>query len=111
MAVERPIEATPFFYLWPMVFSAYFFSRAEVAVDLAIMWVSLGLALFVWSVDPTKLDLLMGIGVSVTLTTVVVKLLAEHISAVIGRLAEMASTGSMRSSYTRSTGPSAASFR
>ena len=92
MAVERPIEATPFFYLWPMVFSAYFFSRAEVAVDLAIMWVSLGLALFVWSVDPTKLDLLMGIGVSVTLTTVVVKLLAEHISAVIGRLAEMAST-------------------
>ena len=92
MAVERPIEATPFFYLWPMVFSAYFFSRREVAVDLAIMWVTLGLALFVWSVDPTKLDLLMGIGVSVTLTTVVVKLLAEHISAVIGRLAEMAST-------------------
>ncbi len=92
MSVERPIEATPFFYLWPMVFSAYFFSRAEVAVDLAIMWVTLGVALFVWSVNPEKLDLLMGVGVSVTLITVVVKLLAEHISAVIGQLAEMAST-------------------
>ncbi len=92
VAVERPIEATPFFYLWPMVFSAYFFSRREVAVDLAIMWVTLGLALFVWSVDPMKLDLLMGVGVSVTLITVVVKLLAEYVSAVIDQLAQMATT-------------------
>lgn len=92
MSVERPIEATPFFYLWPMVFSAYFFSRAEVAVDLTIMWVTLGVALFVWSADSEKLDLLMGTGVSVTLITAVVKLLAERVSAVIGQLAEMAST-------------------
>ncbi|HXP28508.1 MAG TPA: hypothetical protein VN804_02030, partial [Solirubrobacteraceae bacterium] len=49
MAVTRPIEATPFFYLWPMVFSAYFCSRREVVADLALMWVTLGLALFIWS--------------------------------------------------------------
>src|ERR1700690_1369383 len=54
MAVARPIEATPFFYLWPMLFSAYFFTRREVAIDLAIMWVTLGAALFVWSVDSMK---------------------------------------------------------
>ena len=92
MAVTRPIEATPFFYLWPMVFAAYFFSRREIALSLLLMWVTLGLALFVWSVDPMKPVLFMGVGVSVTLTTVVVMLLAEHVTAVIGQLARAADT-------------------
>jgi diguanylate cyclase (GGDEF)-like protein len=92
MAVTRPIEATPFFYLWPMLFSAYFFSRREVAVDLVIMWVTLGLALFVWSVDPMKQVLFMGVGVSVTLTTVVVTLLRERLTDAIGQLAKASAT-------------------
>jgi diguanylate cyclase (GGDEF)-like protein len=92
MAVTRPIEATPFFYLWPMVFAAYFFSRRELALCLLLMWVTLGLALFVWSVDPMKPVLFMGVGVSVTLTTVVVALLAEHVTSVIGQLARAADT-------------------
>jgi len=92
MAVTRPIEATPFFYLWPMVFSAYFCSRREVAGDLALMWVTLGLALFVWSHDPMKPVLFMGVGVSVTLTTLIVKLLAEHVTAVIEQLVAAADT-------------------
>jgi diguanylate cyclase (GGDEF)-like protein len=92
MAVTRPIEATPFFYLWPMVFSAYFCSRREVCADLALLWVTLGLALFVWSDDPMKPVMFLGVGVSVTLTTVVVKLLAEHITSVIGALAKAADT-------------------
>jgi diguanylate cyclase (GGDEF)-like protein len=92
MAVTRPIEATPFFYLWPMVFSAYFCSRREVAADLALMWTTLGLALFVWSDDPMKTVMFMGVGVSVTLTTLVVKLLAEHVSAVISQLVTAADT-------------------
>jgi diguanylate cyclase (GGDEF)-like protein len=92
MAVARPIEATPFFYLWPMLFSAYFFTRREVAIDLAIMWVTLGMALFVWSVDPMKQVLFMGVGVSVTLTAVVVTLLRERLTDVIGQLAEASAT-------------------
>jgi diguanylate cyclase (GGDEF)-like protein len=92
MAVTRPIEATPFFYLWPMVFSAYFCSRREVSADLALMWTTLGLALFVWSDDPMKPVLLMGVGVSVTLTTLVVVLLAEHVTAVIRQLVTAADT-------------------
>ncbi len=92
MAVARPIEATPFFYLWPMVFSAYFCSRREVIADLVLMWVTLGLALFIWSHDPAKLDLFMGTGVSVTLTTIVVKLLAEHVNETIDRLVRAADT-------------------
>jgi diguanylate cyclase (GGDEF)-like protein len=92
MAVTRPIEATPFFYLWPLVFSAYFCSRREVAADLVLMWVTLGLGLFIWGKDPMKPGLFMGVGVSVTLVTVVVKLLAEHVSAVIGRLERAADT-------------------
>jgi diguanylate cyclase (GGDEF)-like protein len=92
MAVTRPIEATPFFYLWPMVFSAYFCSRRAVAADLTLMWTTLGMALFVWSQDPMKPVLFMGVGVSVTLTTLVVKLLAEHVTAVIRQLVTAADT-------------------
>jgi diguanylate cyclase (GGDEF)-like protein len=92
MAVARPIEATPFFYLWPMLFSAYFFSRRDVAIDLGILWVTLVVALFGWSNDPMKEVLLMGVGVSVTLTAVVVMLLREHLTAVIGQLAEASAT-------------------
>jgi diguanylate cyclase (GGDEF)-like protein len=92
MAVARPIEATPFFYLWPMVYSAYFCSRREVGFDLVLMWVTLGLALFLFSHDPMKLGLFMGVGISVTLTTLVVKLLAEHVTSVIGQLVKAADT-------------------
>jgi diguanylate cyclase (GGDEF)-like protein len=92
MAVTRPIEATPFFYLWPMLFSAYFFSRRDVAIDLVIMWVTLGLALFLWSSDPMKQVMFMGVGVSVTLTAVVVTLLRERLTTAIGQLAEASAT-------------------
>jgi diguanylate cyclase (GGDEF)-like protein/MYXO-CTERM domain-containing protein len=92
MAVTRPIEATPFFYLWPMLYSAYFFSRRALSLDLLIMWVTLGLALFVWSVDPMKQVLFMGVGVSVTLTAIVVILLRERLTTVIGELARSSAT-------------------
>jgi diguanylate cyclase (GGDEF)-like protein len=92
MAVARPIEATPFFYLWPMLFSAYFFSRRDVAIDLLVMWSTLGIALFAWSNDPTKPVMFMGVGVSVTLTAVVVTLLREHLTTVIGQLASASAT-------------------
>jgi len=75
-----------------MVFSAYFCSRREVAFDLALMWVTLGLALFIWSHDPMKLGMFIAAGVSVTLTTLVVKLLADHVSAVISQLVRAADT-------------------
>ncbi len=101
MAVTRPIEATPFFYLWPLVFSAYFCTRREVAADLALMWATLGPAVFVFSHDPMKLALFIGVGVSVTLTTLVVKLLAEHVAAVIRELERAADTDYLTGLYNR----------
>lgn len=101
MAVTRPIEATPFFYLWPLVFSAYFCSRREVAADLVLMWVTLGLALFIFSHDPMKPGLFVGVGVSVTLTTLVVMLLAEHVTAVIRQLKRAADTDYLTGLYNR----------
>jgi diguanylate cyclase (GGDEF)-like protein len=92
MAVTRPIEATPFFYLWPMVFSAYFCSRREVVADLALMWVTLGMALFGFAEDPMKLGMFVAVGISVTITTLVVKVLAEHVAQVIGQLIQAADT-------------------
>jgi diguanylate cyclase (GGDEF)-like protein len=92
MAVARPIEATPFFYLWPMLLSSYFFSRRDVAIDLVIMWSTLGLALYLWSTDPMKQVMFMGVGVSVTVTAVVVMLLRERLTSLIGQLAEASAT-------------------
>ncbi len=80
MAITRPIEATPFFYLWPMVFSGYFFTRRQVAFDLLVMWVTLGLALFIWSHDPMKQVMFMGVGVSVSLTAIVVTVLGGRLN-------------------------------
>jgi diguanylate cyclase (GGDEF)-like protein len=101
MAVTRPIEATPFFYLWPMVYSAYFCTRREVAFDLCLMFGTLAIALFGFSHDPMKLGLFMGVGISVTLTTLVVKLLAEHVTQVIGELVEAADTDYLTGLYNR----------
>jgi diguanylate cyclase (GGDEF)-like protein len=92
MGVTRPIEATPFFYLWPMLFAAYFFSRREVAANLLVMWISMGIALFGWSNDPMKGVMFMGVGISVTLAAVVVTLLREHLTALIGQLEKASNT-------------------
>jgi diguanylate cyclase (GGDEF)-like protein len=99
VAVTRPIGPTPFFYLWPVLFSAYFFSRRQVAIDVAIVWVTLGLALLLWSGVPARETMLIGVGVSVTLTAVVVTLLRERLTTVIGQLAE-ASVNSRREAHT-----------
>ena len=92
MGVTRPIEATPFFYLCPILFSAYFFSRREVAINVAIMWVTMALALFGWSNDPMKGVMLMGTGVSVTLAALVVTVLREHLTTLIGELETASAT-------------------
>ena len=86
MGVTRPIEATPFFYLWPTVFSAYFFTRRQLLADLLVMWVSMGVALFAFSADLMKGVMFMGVGVSVSLTGIVVMLLRERQTALIGAL-------------------------
>jgi diguanylate cyclase (GGDEF)-like protein len=92
MAITRPIEATPFFYLWPIVFSGYFFSRRAVALDLLVMWVTLGVALFVWSHDPMKQVMFMGVGVSVSLTAIVITLLGERLTQLIAELGRASNT-------------------
>jgi diguanylate cyclase (GGDEF)-like protein len=101
MAVVRPIEATPFLYLWPMVFSAYFCSRRELAGDLALMWITLAVGVFGFSTDPMKPALFIGVGLSITLTTVVVRLIAEHVSRVIAQLVKAADTDYLTGLYNR----------
>jgi len=88
MAVARPVEITPFFYLWPLVFSAYIFSRRDLATDLLIFWVTLGIAVFGFSADPMKAVMFIGSGVSVTLTALVVMVLRERVTVAFGKLKE-----------------------
>lgn len=99
VAVTRPVGPTPFFYLWPVLFSAYFFSRRQVAIDLATVWVTLGLALLLSSGVAARETMFIGVGVSITLTAVVVTLLRERLMTVIGQLAA-ASLDSRHKAYT-----------
>jgi diguanylate cyclase (GGDEF)-like protein len=92
MGITRPIEATPFFYLWPMVFSAYFLSRRAFVFDLLVMWVSMGIALFGFSIDPMKGIMFMGVGVSVSLTAFVVMLLRQRQKDLIEALERASNT-------------------
>jgi diguanylate cyclase (GGDEF)-like protein len=50
------------------------------------------MALFIWSNDPSKQVMFMGVGVSVTLSVVVVTLLRERLTSVIRQLAEASET-------------------
>jgi len=80
IAVARPIEATPFFYVWPIVLSSLFLSRRDVAIVLGFAWVSLAVVLAFWAVDPMKGVLFMGTSVSVTLVAVTLTLLRERLA-------------------------------
>ena len=70
-----------------MLFSAYFFPRRDVVIDVAIMWVGLGIAVFGFSVDPLKEILFVGVGVSLSVTCRCV-FLRERLTTAIGLLKE-----------------------
>ena len=48
MSIEGTTSGTPFFYLWPMLVSAYFFQRRDVLLNFALVCASFGVALAFW---------------------------------------------------------------
>ena len=92
IAVAKPIGATPFFYIWPILVSAYFMGRRNVAANLVVLAVSFGAALAFFHNPGDRMILWMGTGVSVVLLGIVMTLLRERIDRLVAELHEISST-------------------
>jgi diguanylate cyclase (GGDEF)-like protein len=92
VAVAKPIGATPFFYLWPVLFGAYFFSRADVWAAMAAMAATYGAALAFWAEPGIRSMLFFGALIPVGLVAVLVHLLRTGLDSAVAELRHAAAT-------------------
>jgi len=92
MVFAKPIGPTPFFYIWPILHSAYFFGRREVIANLILLTVCFGVALAFF--QPTGIRGMVWIGtvLSLSLLAVVVRLLKGRIDRLMAELQESSRT-------------------
>ena len=86
VGVVRPISGTPMFYLWPVIYGAYFFSRRNLASTLMLQAVSMAVALAWFAEGEMKGLLWLDTVVSVSLVGGLVLVLRERLSAAFSRL-------------------------
>jgi diguanylate cyclase (GGDEF)-like protein len=94
VAVSDPIAGTPFFYLWPLLYTAYFLPRRDVVVGFVVFAVSFAACLF-WSAPGTRLMMYQDTVSSVAIVTVLVVLLKERVAGLFAQLRLTASTDSL----------------
>jgi diguanylate cyclase (GGDEF)-like protein len=78
MATADPISSTAFFYLWPVLFAAYFFSRRLVVAALTYLGVTLLTALFVTTADVVRSDAFVSAMAAVSIVAALVSLMRER---------------------------------
>ena len=86
VGVVRPISGTPMFYLWPVIYGAYFFSRRNLAGTLVLQAVSMAVALAWFAQGEMKGLLWLDTVVSVSLVGGLVLVLRERLSVAFSRL-------------------------
>jgi hypothetical protein len=67
MTVSDPVGMGPLFYLWPMVYAAYFFPPRAVIAMFVVTTISLGVGLGLNAHEPLKADTFAGVFSSVGL--------------------------------------------
>jgi diguanylate cyclase (GGDEF)-like protein len=92
MALSDPIGMGPLFYLWPVVFAAYFCSRRVLIVSFAWMAITLAAGLAVKTHYPLKLDTFVGTVSSVGLMAALVATMRWRESGLRTELARIAET-------------------
>jgi diguanylate cyclase (GGDEF)-like protein len=94
VGLSNPIAGTPFFYLWSLLYSAYFLSRRDVAIGLA--WFALSFGFAIYHSTPGARFMVYGDAVaSVAIATALVVFLKERVAGLIGQLQLTASTDSL----------------
>jgi diguanylate cyclase (GGDEF)-like protein len=92
MALSDPIGMGPLFYLWPVVFAAYFCSRRILIASFAWMTLTLAVGLAIKTHYPLKLDTFTGTVSSVGLMAALVATMRRRESGLRTELAEIAET-------------------
>jgi diguanylate cyclase (GGDEF)-like protein len=90
VAISAPLTHTAFFYLWPLLVSAYFLSRLETFLTFLAMCAGYGVTLALWVEPGVRTTLFVEATVTVALVTALVVLLKERLAGAIERLRETA---------------------
>ena len=91
-AVAKPVGASPFFYLWPVLLAGYLFSPRELNWALALLVAGFGAAMFVSAEPHTKTVLWVGGSSSFVLAGLVVNRLRQRLDDVFAQLDRSASS-------------------
>jgi diguanylate cyclase (GGDEF)-like protein len=86
VGVVRPISGTPLFYLWPVIFGAYFFPRRNLAWTLVLQATSMAVALAWFAKGEMKSLLWLDTVVSMSLVGALVLVLRERLSSAFARV-------------------------
>jgi diguanylate cyclase (GGDEF)-like protein len=92
MTTADPIGQTPFFYLWPMLFAAYFCSQRMLLASYGLMAVALAVGLALNASCHLKMDTFTGTVSSVGLVAALVALMTEREARLRADLARIANT-------------------
>lgn len=92
IAIARPVGMGPLFLLWPLVFSAYFFSRRTLAVLFGIMVVGLTIGIRLNTDIELKSDTFIGVASCVGLMAGLVSVMTEREERLRNELERIAST-------------------
>jgi diguanylate cyclase (GGDEF)-like protein len=86
VAVSRPVGATPFFYLWPVLVAGYYLRPRQLAVALVLFYVGFAGGLALSAETHTKMVLFVGGAASFTLAAVVVNRLRARLDELVDEL-------------------------
>jgi diguanylate cyclase (GGDEF)-like protein len=92
MTVSDPVGMGPLFYLWPMVYAAYFFPPRAVIAMFVATTISLGAGLGLNVHEPLKADTFAGVLSSVGLMVALVSVMSRREDRLRAELARMADT-------------------
>lgn len=92
IATGDPIGMAPFFFLWPLVFTAYFSATRVVVTAYALMVVTMAVALVLNDAIDMKLDTFAGTASTVGLMTALIATMTRQESRLRRELAEAAET-------------------
>ncbi|WCB93547.1 hypothetical protein DSM104299_02260 [Baekduia alba] len=95
MGSSNAIGATPFFFLWPLVYLAYFSRRALVITGFAVMAVSVSVAMVANSYATNRADTVVGTIFSVGLMTGLVTVMTRRERDLQAALARAADTDAL----------------
>ena len=101
VAFAEPLGSVAYFYLWPVVLVAYYYSRRATLLAFALMLLTLGVGLAVTDSDVPRLDTFVATAASVGLMAGLVSMTTESQARLQGELERAADTDGLTGLHNR----------